>query len=209
MKRITLIVSFLSLFLIENVSAQSNLGLSIGGGYISSTLDKTKLPYWENGYLISFSSDYKITNNISLFFSLSYQKLFFTNKKLVSLVVPAFVGYRYSISGENSSVFDFSIGGKSYMSDSRIKPYLTIGLGLLLINQGKIEHTHWILGSHDKSASLYSNSDKNFSVAQINFGVGLEMGFIDNFHLVLEGKMINSFGGPSYFPFTASVKFVL
>ncbi|MEJ5351198.1 MAG: outer membrane beta-barrel protein [Melioribacteraceae bacterium] len=205
MKRIILIIFFLSFFLIENLSAQNNFSLSLGGGYVSSAIDKTKLPYWENGYLINFSSYYNLTDKIALFFSSSFQQHYF-NENFVNLVVPAVAGYRYSISGKNSSVFDFTVGGKLYMTYTKIKPYLGIGTGLLLINQGKVEITNWMEGNPNKSTSLYSDTDKNFSLAQINFGIGLEIELIDNFQLVLDGKLINSFGGPSYFPLTASIK---
>ncbi len=208
MKRITLIIFFLTLYLIENVSAQSNISFSFGGGYVSSAIDKTKLPYWENGYLINFSSEYKLTEKIALFFSSSYQRHIF-NENLVSFAVPAVVGYRYSISGENSSVFDFSVGGKLYMSSSKIKPYLGIGAGLLLINQGKVEITSWMEGNPNKSTSLYSNTDNNFSLAQINIEIGLEIELINNLQLGLEGKLISCLDGPSYFPLIASIKFGL
>ena len=208
MKSISIIVFFLSLFLFENVSAQNNFSFSFGGGYVSSALDKTKLPYWENGYLINFSSEYKLTENIALFFSSSYQRHIF-NEHLVSFAVPAVVGYRYSISGENSSVFDFSVGGKLYMSSSRIKPYLGVGTGLLLINQGKVEITNWMEGNPNKSTSLFANTNKNYSLAEMNFGVGLEIELINNLHLGLEGKLISCLDGPSYFPLIASIKFGL
>lgn len=208
MKRIILIIFFLSFFLIESVSAQSNFSISFGGGYVSSAIDKKKLPYWENGYFINLSSDYKITEKIALFFSSSYQRHIF-NENLVSFAVPAVVGFRYSIRGENSSVFDFSVGGKLYMADSRIKPYLGISTGFILINQGKVEITNWTEGNPNRTTSLYSNSDKNFSLAQINIGVGLEIGLIDNFQVVLDGKMVHGFGGSLYFPLTASIKYGL
>ncbi len=208
MKRIILINFFLLLFFFENVSAQNNLSISVGGGYVSTALDKTKLPYWENGYLINFSSDYKITDRIALFFSSSFQQHYF-NSKLVNLVVPAVVGYRYTISGENSSVIEFSVGSRLYMSNTRIKPYIGVGTGLLLINQGKVEVTNWMDGNPNRKTSLYSNTDKNFNVAQFNFGLGLEVEIVNNVQLVIEGKLINSFGGPSYFPLIASIKFGL
>lgn|SRR5690554_421228 len=208
MKRIILIIFFLSFFLIGNLSAQNSFSLSLGGGYVSSALDKTKLPYWENGYLINFSSDYKITDKISLFFSTSYQKHIF-NENLVNLVVPAVVGYRYSIGGENSTVFDFSIGSRLYMTNARIKPYLGVGIGLLIINQGKVEITNWMEGNPNKSTSLYSNTDKNYNLAQVNLSFGIEIEIINNLQLVLDGKFVNGFGGPSYFPLTTSIKFGL
>ncbi len=131
MKRITLVFFSLFLFLTQNISAQNNISISFGGGYVSSAIDKTKLPYWENGYLINFSSDYKITDKIALFFSSSFQKHFF-NENLINIAVPAVVGYGYSINGENSSVIELSIGSKLYLTNSRIKPYLGVGTGLLL-----------------------------------------------------------------------------
>ncbi len=208
MKSIIFIILFLSLFLIESASAQSNISFSFGGGYVFSAIDKTKLPYWENGYLINFSSEYKLTEKIALIFSSSYQRHIF-NEHLVSFAVPAVVGYRYSISGENSSVFDFSVGGKLYMSSSRIRPYLGVGAGLLLINQGKVEITNWMEGNPNKSTSLFANTDKNFSLAEMNFGVGLEIELINNFQLGLEGKLVHGFGGPLYFPLTASIRYGL
>jgi len=112
MKKIIFTISFLLLFLIKNISAQ-NISLTFGGGYLYSDFDNTKLPYWENGYLFSFSSDYKITDHISIFFSSSYQKHFF-DKNLVYLNSITVAGYRYSINGENSSVIELSIGSKLY-----------------------------------------------------------------------------------------------
>ncbi len=208
MKRIIIIILFLSFFLIDNLSAQANFSLSFGGGYISSALDKDKLPYWENGYLINFSTDYKMSDKIALFFSSSYQKHFF-NVNLVSLVVPAVVGYRYNIDGKNSFIFDFSIGSRLYITDTKIKPYLSAGTGLLIINQGKVEITNWMEGNPNKSTSLYSNTDKKYSLAQVNFSLGLEIELNNNFRLVFDGKLVNSFGGPSYFPLTTSIKFSL
>ncbi len=208
MKRIILIIFFLSFFLIGNLSAQNSFSLSLGGGYVSSALDKTKLLYWENGYIINFSSDYKITAKITLFFSSSFQQHYF-NSKLVNLVVPAVVDYRYSISGGNSSVIELSVGSRLYMNNTRIKPYLGVGTGLLLINQGKVEITNWMDGNPNRTTSLYSNTDKNYNVAQFNAGLGLEFGIINNIQLVIDGKLISSFGGLSYFPLTASIKFGL
>jgi len=208
MKKIILLMFSLSFFLNEDILAQNNISFSFGGGYVSSAIDNTKLPYWENGYVINFTFDYKLSEKIALSFSSSYQRHFF-NETLVNLAVPAVAGYRYSISGENSSVFDFFIDGKLYMSDSRIKPYLGIGTGLLLINQGKVEITNWMEGNPNKSTSLYSNTDKNYSLALINFGVGLEIELIDNFQLVFDGKLVHGFGGPLYFPLTTALKFGL
>ena len=189
MKRIILIIFFLSLFFFGNLSAQSKFSISLGGGYISSALDKTKLPYWENGYLINFTSNYKLAESISLFLSSSFQQQYF-NSKLVSLIVAEEAGYRYSISGENSSVIELSIGSKLYGSkfciiNKEIRPYLGIGTGLLLINQGNVYITEWMEGTSNKITRPYSYSNKNYSVAQINFSLGLEVEITKSCHLAL------------------------
>lgn len=208
MKSIILIIFFLSHCIFEEVSAQNSFGFSLGGGYASSALDKTKLPYWEDGYLINFSSDYKVTDKTSFFLSSSFQQNYF-NSRLVDIVVPAIAGYRYSISGENSTVIELSVGSRLYMNNTRLKPYMGVGAGLLFINQGKVEITSWMEGKPNRTTSLYSNSDKNYNIAQINFGVGLEVSILNNFQLVVDGKLIYGFGGPNYFPLIASVKYDL
>ena len=204
MKRIILIIFFLSLFFLGNLLAQSKYSFSLGGGYISYSLDKTKLPYWENGYLINFESNYKIGGSISLFLSSSFQQHYF-NSKLVSLIFTDEAGYRYSISGENSSVIELSIGGKLYGSrfyiiDREIRSYLGIGTGLLLINQGQVYITEWMEGASNKITSPYSYSNKNYTLAQINFSLGLEVEITKSFYFVLDGKLISCLDGPIYFP---------
>ncbi len=208
MIKIILIISFLLLFLIPNVSAQNNVSLTFGGGYLYSAMDKSKLPYWENGYLFNFSSDYKITAKIAIFISSSYQKHFF-DENLVTIAVPAVVGYRFSINGENSSVIELSIGSKFYTTTSKIKPYLGIGVGTLFINHGRVEITNWMEGSQNKSTNLYSNTGRNYNLAQFNLSLGLEINLINNLQLVFDGKIINGFSGPSYFPITTSIKYGL
>ncbi len=212
MKRIILIIFFLSLFFLGNLSAQSKFSFSLGGGYISSSFDKTKLPYWENGYLINITSNYKLTESISLFLSSSFQQHYFDSK--VKFVHADEAGYKYGVSGENSSVIELSIGSKLYGSklyviNKEIRPYLGMGTGLLLIYQGKVYTTQWMEGTSYRITSLYSDSNKNYYVAQINFSLGLEIEIMNSFKLAFDGKIIRCFDGPLYFPLSASIKFGL
>lgn len=209
MKRIILFVSVLFLLLIQSISAQNNFSISVGGGYLYSALDKAKLPYWKNGFILSLSSNYRLSDNFSVFISSSYQQQFF-NQNLLTVAVPTVVGYRYSISGENSSVLEFSIGSKLYtISDSRFKPYLGLGFGVLFIDQGRVEITDWMEGSSDRNTNLYADTDRNFNLAQVNFGLGVEIEFISSLNLVIDGKFVQSFDGLSYLPITAGIKFSL
>ncbi len=86
-KSYSLLILILCLVYTQDSYPQSKAGFSLGGGYLYSEVDNSKLPYWKDGYLITFSSDYNIINNFSLFFSSSYQKHFF-NEKLISNISP-------------------------------------------------------------------------------------------------------------------------
>jgi len=206
MKKFIVIIIFILFSFAQNIHAQINIGLSFGGGFFSSSLNNTKLPYWEDGYLISMSGDYNITEDISLFFNSTYQQHYF-KEELVTLAVPDIYGYRYSINGENSSVFDLSIGSKFYVNTSRIKPYLSAGVGVLLINQGKVEISHWIEGETQKNTNLFANTNKNYNLARYNFGFGIEYEIVNNLNLILDSKLIYSINGPSYIPITFLIKF--
>jgi opacity protein-like surface antigen len=208
MKKIILLLSFLILLFIQNISAQGKISFSLGAGYVPSVIDKTKLPYWDNGYVMNFSSYYNFTEEVGLFFSSSYQKNY-VDENLITFPVAQVVGYRYSIHSENSSVFEFSVGSIIYANNSRIRPYLSLGAGLLLIEQGKIEITDWMDGDPNRTTSLYSNTGKSYNLSQFNLGVGLEIALINNLRLVFGGRLIYSVKGPTYFPIATSIRFGL
>lgn len=209
MKKVILFVSILFLLLIQSISAQNNFSVTLSGGYLHSAIDKAKLPYWENGFIVSLHSDYILSDNFSVFILGSYQQHFF-NQNLVTFAVPAVVGYRSSVSGDNSSVFELSVGTKLFtLNDSRIRPYLGLGIGMLFINQGRVAITNWMEGSADRNTNLFANTDQNFNVAQINFGLGIEIEVVNNLNLVIDGKFVQSFDGLSYLPITVGIKFGL
>ena len=205
MKKIILIIPIFLFLLGQNVFAQNNFSVQFGGGYIFSSIDKDKLPFWENGFLFIFSTEYKFSDKVLFFISSSYQKYIF-DKRFVTLVVPEVVGYRFSINGENSRLLEITLGSKLFATNSKFKPYLGIGIGALFLKQGRVEITDWMEGEQNKSTHLYSNTGRNFNLAQFNIGIGLEINLINNFQLVLEGRMVNSFNNFSYFPITTSIK---
>ncbi len=205
MKNIIISLLFMLLFFVPDITAQSKVSFSLGGGYVPFLPENTKLPYWNGGYLINFSSEYKLSENAGLFFSTSYQKNNF-DESLVTFAVPAVVGYRFDVTGENSSVYEFSIGGKIYSRGSMIRSYFDIGTGLLLINQGRVEIIHWMEGSPNRFENLYQDTGKNYILAQFNLGLGVEIELYKSLKLDFDGKMMYSFNGPSYFPVTALLK---
>lgn len=206
MKRIILFVSILFLLSMQSISAQNNFSISVGGGYLYSAIDKAKLPYWENGFVITLNSDYRLTALFSAFISISYQQYYF-DQNLVTFAVPRVVGYGYNLTGENSSVFELSIGTKLFaISESRINPYLGLGVGVLFVDQGKVEITDWIEGNSERTTNLFSNTGQNFSTGQINFGLGVEIELVKHIALLIDGKYVHGFDGFSYIPITSSIK---
>lgn len=209
MKKTILFASILFLLLIQNISAQNNLSVSFGAGYLHSAQDKSNLPYWENGFIVNLNSDYRLSDNFSVFILASYQQHFF-NQNLVAFAVPRVVDYRFSVSGDNSSVFEFSVGTKLFpLNQSRIRPYLGLGIGMLFIDQGRVEITDWMEGSTDRNTNLFANTDQNFNVVQFNFGLGVELEVFSILSLIIDGKFVQSFDGLSYLPITAGIKFGL
>jgi opacity protein-like surface antigen len=205
--------SIILFLLIQTLPAQNRFSISLGGGTlfssietISSSVDQTKLPYWNNGYLITMSGEYKMSDKLSLYLSTSWQKHYY-HENLVQFAHVALAGYDYSISGEKSTLYELSAGGRFYLSESNIKPYVGIGIGTLLINQGKIEISSWIGSNTNKWVNLWQDSDKTYLLMQINLNIGLEYNLSQNLSLVLNGQLITGlWDGPLYFPVTTSLK---
>jgi opacity protein-like surface antigen len=206
-------ISVILFLFIQNAPAQNRFSVSLGGGYlfssidpVSTSADQTKLPYWNNGYLINLTGEYKMTDKLSFFLSTSWQKHYY-HENLVQFYHVEIAGYDYSISGEKSTLYELSAGGKFYLSESWIKPYIGVGIGALLINQGKIEISSWIGSGSTKNVDLWQDSDKTYLLMQINLNVGLEYNLFQNLSVVLNGQLVTGlWDGPIYFPVTTSLK---
>jgi len=120
------------------------------------------------------------------------------------------VGFNYNINGEKSNVYEISGGSKFYLTESRIKPYVSVGIGALLINQGKVEISTWMGTGVIKFVDLWQDSDKSYLLAQVNLNLGLEYNLTENFYLVINGQIISGLmNGPIYFPVTTALKLAL
>jgi len=108
-------IASLVLWGIQVLYSQSKINISLGGGYLVSPNASKKLQYWNDGYSINLSAEYLWKESISISLNTSYQNHFFDGS-LVHLVVPCVEGFRISVEGENSNVYDVSIKGKAYAS---------------------------------------------------------------------------------------------
>lgn len=199
-------ILFLILLIIStNLSAQSNLRFNFGSGYVFSGLDNTNLKHWKDGHLFQLSSDYKLSDNIALSASLSYQEMYFTQENLELVHLHSF-WFKYSIYGENSSMYGLSLGGKFFAGYSIINPYLGIGAGWLYMKRGLVE----VKSRHIEMAIEFSEKyieEDYFHFAQVNFSIGAEIILKNDLKLILDGKFLKSINGPDTFPITASLNF--
>lgn len=204
MKRIFFSIFILLLFACSS-RAQQKIEFLIGGGYVTTSTDNAKLPYWENGFQVDFSANYDIKTNTSLFVTTSFHRFSFDRDR-VNRTAPDVLGYRSSVTGEGASVIELSAGSKFYKGKPGIRPYLEFSTGIMIIDQGNVSVTSWTEGSPDKTTSRYSNSGNSYILAQANLGLGVEVA-VHKMKLVLDWKMVKGFGGPLYFPVTTGVKF--
>lgn len=197
-------ISFSSL-----INAQTKFGISAGGGYISGSLYGVRLPYWENGYIINLSAEKYFSNNLSIFFNGSYQSFNF-NPNLVHLVLPDIVGLNVAVSGKKSNVYEISTGGNFYLSGKNIKPFLSIGGGVLKIQQGKIIENGSYQGKTNSNYSyVLAGSNQNYLIGQLAFGFGIKILVYENIGVIVEGKLVSSFSQSSsqYIPIFVAVSY--
>lgn len=208
MKKSIIVIVLYSFVFIQNGFSQNTLSLSLGGGYIPPKLADEKLAHWNTGSLFDLSAGWQVTENMALIFSASYQKHLYDEDHRGTIVAQV-VSRLISRQTENSTVYDLSLATRWTMSSKKVKPFIGAGLGLLLIDQGKIEVTYQIEGTPNNITTVYSDSDKNYAVAAFNLDLGYEIELKDNIALVLDGKLIVGLNGPSFIPVTAAIKFGL
>jgi len=207
--KIFIIVS-LFLFIPQIFYAQSKINISVGGGYLVSPNSSDKLQYWSNGYSINLSIEYLSKDNISFSLNSSYQNHFY-NESLLQLAAPDVLGYRFKVEGENSRTYDLSLKARIYMSSFFIRPLISIGTGILSIEQGNIVETNWMEGNENsKNTFSLRGSNNNYLVGQFSIGSGIQFALNDNFKMLIEGCVVSVFNNNLvYFPITTSIKFVL
>lgn len=206
MKRINIFSFILVFIFIGRNTAQNRFDVSLGGGYISPQPGESIIQFTNNGYLINFSLGYKVTNRLSLYFSSSYNNLIYNNEP-IPITVPALAGFHYKTTVENSTIYEFSLGGKYFLLDSRIRPYFAAGIGALYMNIGKVEFFSSSGNNFTNSEEIYHNAlDDNF-IFQVNAGFGSEIYLTHGLSLLLDVKIVSGLSyGVTYFPLSTSVK---
>ncbi len=201
------VVIFLSILSSKSFS-QTTYSLAAGGGIISGSLDGVRLPYWENGALADLSAERFINTSTSIFINGSYEKFNFSSN-LVHVVLADSSGQNTIVKGDKSTVYEVTAGGRFYMSKSQIKPFLTLGLGFLSIQQGKVYEITQSSGKNGNDSTLLAGSNQKYFVGQYTLGFGFYFDFYKNIGLSVEAKLIGTLGqgSSSYIPIYAAVRY--
>ena len=205
-KKYFLIMCFI-LFLIPFVKAQSNFSLSIGGGYILNFDNNTNSSYWGNGYLINLSSEYFVFKDISIFINSSFQSHFFNTESYNHSRL--FYGTEFLAEGKNRKMYELSLGFRLYDSFSILRPFASIGAGILAVGQGEILLTTGFENS-DENLTTKILVTKGYSFSQFTMGIGTEILLTNKLKIIIEGRILQPINkGLSYAPLSTSIKLAL
>ncbi len=205
-KKYFLIIYFI-LCSISFIKAQPKFSLSIGDGYILDFDNKQNSNYWGRGYLINLSSEYFVSKDISIFINSSFQSHFF-NIELYKQHRLVYEG-EYLVDGKNRKMYELTLGWRLYDSFSVLRPFVSLGAGILAVDQGEIFLTTGIENS-DEDINTKKLVDKSYSFGQFTMGIGTEILLTNKIKIVIEGRILEPINiGSSYAPISTSIKLEL
>jgi len=197
MKRtISYIFLFIILFLPLTLS-QSDYKIELSGGRVTFALENTLLPYWDTGWSFGISGSKKLSKGIELTSSFSLQNFNFQKDfvKFPPSVDPP-GSHREISGGENSNVFNFTLGLRLLTSGRKITTFFSLVGGLQYIKQGKVFITYNIINYstlRSTSSTYVFNNNRNHLMGIGSFGVGLSVNIIAKINLITEAKLVSTF----------------
>lgn len=200
MKRTISYIFLFILFFVNSFFAQSDYKIELSGGRVTSALENTLLPYWDTGWSFGITGSKKLSEGIELTSNFSYQNFKF-QKALV--IFPPNVdppGFHREISGgDNSNVFDFTLGFRVFTSGRKITTFFSLSAGLQYISQGKVLESgtsYFIIDStlHSTTVTYLFNNNGRYHLMGIgSFGVGLSVNITQKINLITEAKLVSTF----------------
>ncbi|HED08955.1 MAG TPA: hypothetical protein ENI57_12605 [Ignavibacteria bacterium] len=207
MKRIIAYIFLIVLFFVSSVFAQSNYKIELSGGKIYSTLQNTLLPYWDTGWSFGITASKKINKEIELTSSFKIQNFRFQpgRVRFPPTTFVEFIGHSLSVSGgENSNVYNFSLGIRVLSSSGRISTFFSLSGGLQYISQGKIFITSIFdpvnLSIPSTSETYLYNNNRNYLMGIASIGAGISFKIISKISLITEGRLITTFKRTTSYP---------
>jgi len=199
MKRTILYIFLIILFFVTSPFAQSDYKIELNGGRITSAIQSALLPYWDTGWSLGFTASKKLSKDIELTSSFSYQNFKFQKAFVIfppNIDPPGLL--REISGGENSNVYNFSLGVRITSSTKRLTNFFSFSGGIQYINQGEIfitrDYNNIIAGNFlpISNTSLYNSSNRNYLMSIVSIGAGLTFKIISKINLIVEGKLIST-----------------
>ena len=194
MKRTILYIFLIILFFVTSPFAQSDYKIELNGGRISAGIENKLLPNWDTGWSMEITASKQLNNEIELTSSFSFQNFKFQANR-IQLVMPAVYppSYSYSFNGENSKVYNFTIGIRIFPSYGKFSTFISFNSGIQYINQGKI----YMIWSNPQlkdptfltNSNLYNSSNRNYLVGIFRIGAGLAFNILPKINLITQGRL--------------------
>ena len=135
MKKINLIILALILT-VSMISAQSKLGIEVGGAYLAPTGDFSDV--YKAGFGGMAALTYDATDHLQLSFNTGYAQFSFNNDKFNQLLNDFFSGYSsksFNVNVDSKlTIIPVMIGGKYFFTTAEFRPYLAADLGLHIVS---------------------------------------------------------------------------
>lgn len=206
MRKIFSYVFLIILFFVNSVFAQSGYKIELSGGRITSGLQNTLLPYWDTGWSLGITAYRQINKDIELTSSFRIQNFKFQPGRVrfppTTMYLPATSS---SVTGgENSNVYNFSLGIRVLTSTGRINTFLSLNGGLQYIRQGKIFITSSFnpvnVSIPSTSGTYLYNNNRNYLMGIASIGAGISFKITSKISLMTEGRLITTFKRTTSYP---------
>jgi hypothetical protein len=210
MRRATYLALFV--FILQNVShTQSDIRIETSAGLSLISESNSVLPYWNNGWKVSGSASYVVSQNIQLLASVGYSRYGYSGHG-PALAIPRVVGFRRDVTGDASHIYEASVGTRLFMSDHFVKPFISVRGGIQSTQVGEIRITEWMEQNPQNTLTtyVYQSSGTTFSkpFASIGFGVDVPIGSTSN--ILFEGMFAQTFDGAQlYYPIFVTLQIEL
>jgi hypothetical protein len=207
MKRVIFIV--LSLIVSCNIKINSQVHFEIGGGYLIKTQNGNLLTHNSNGWLISGSILYQISEKFELSSSLNYKSFLF-NPNSFHYPILMVNGYPIPIvtGGDNLKSIGISFGGRlKTLGNNIVNPFLSLDFGLTYYKESYYSLRSLAeYGIRIAYESPQRYLEQNY-LFESSVGMGVIISPLSSFDLILEGKLTYTHKAKElFFPISTKVR---
>jgi len=179
--------------------AQKNLRYELQGGMAFVVPSRSVFSNWDDGWILGFTMPFHIHSNIQIVPGVFCQRFRYVGGKL-SFVSPGIVGFKRSVTGKPSTIYESVLALRLISSGKRIKNFLSFSGGMYFMQVGELLNKTWVEPNwQNVSAVVYSGTGSAASKGFFSFGYGLNIPFHSAMAFQIEGKLAGTFDGDHAF----------